>query len=174
MEPRTFRVNARDRAPLLQFILSSLRSQKCGILYFSPADIAPFRVTFETCDGERMGIIVYAFLANSRVTRNRPADEHRFQIKYGSKDGRSHPLWQDPFGLYTTLFVGINPEQGFFVGADPVLHSPTKFFISLEFKQTHADSIVADGWHVWERDRRANDEEPVEVLVGGTPGYFPR
>lgn len=120
-----------------------------------------------------MGIIAYAFLANSRPTRNRPSDEHRFQIKYDSKDGGVHRLWQDPFGLYTTLFLGINPDTGFFVAADPVLHSPTKFFISLEFKRSQADRIVGDGWHVWERDRR-QDEELVEVLVGGTLPSFLR
>jgi len=57
-----------------------------------------------------MGIVAYAFLANSKPTKNRPPDEHRFQLKYGSKDDRLHELWQDPFGLYTTLLVGINPE----------------------------------------------------------------
>lgn len=80
-------------------------------------------------------------------------------------------LWQDPFGLYTTLLVGINPEQGFFVGADPVLHSPTKLFISLEFKERNVEQILRDGWHVWERDRRSEDE-PTEVLVGGTGASF--
>ena len=79
-----------------------------------------------------------------------------------------HPLWQDPYGLYTTLFMGINPDLGFFVGADPVLHSPTKFFISVEFKDAAVQAIGARGWHVWERDRRAGEDEPVEVLVGGT------
>jgi len=121
-----------------------------------------------------MGIVAYAFLANSKPTKNRPPDEHRFQLKYGSKDDRLHELWQDPFGLYTTLLVGINPERGFFVGADPVLHNPTRFFISLEFKEEHVAVIERDGWHSWERDRRAGDDQPVEVLVGGGPLAFLR
>ncbi|MDI1428118.1 hypothetical protein [Polyangium sorediatum] len=120
-----------------------------------------------------MGIIAYAFLANTRLTKNRPDDEHRFQVKYGSKDGELHPLWQDPFGLYTTLFVGINPERGFFVGADPVLHSPTKFFISVEFKEAHATAIERFGWHAWERERQGADD-PVEILAGGQPTAFLR
>jgi hypothetical protein len=64
-----------------------------------------------------------------------------------------HELWQDPFGLYTTLLVGINTERGFFVGAGPVLHSPTRLFISLEFKQHHVDEILEHGWYTWERER---------------------
>ena len=67
-------------------------------------------VTVPPGSGERLGILCYAFLANQVQTTNRPDDEHRFQVKYGSKDGKLHRLWRDPFGLYTTLFVGINPH----------------------------------------------------------------
>jgi restriction-modification system family protein len=171
-EYRKYKVSRKHREPLLDFMLQSLRSEGCQILYSSPPTEAPFRITFETPEGERLGIVAYAFLANSRLTRNRPKDEHRFQLKYSSKDGQLHELWQDPFGLYTTLLVGINTELGFFVGADPVLHSPTRLFISLELKQYQVDQILEKGWHVWERDRRGAPKEPVEVLVGGRPGSF--
>jgi hypothetical protein len=110
------------------------------------------------------------------VTTNRPADEHRFQLKYGSKDGLLHELWQDPFGLYTTLLIGINPERGFFVGADPLLNSPTRLFISKEFKESHARDISQDGWCAWARAQRpkmfAQESEVVETLVGGTASNF--
>ena len=169
---RTYGVSRKDRQPLLDFMLEALRAEGCRILYSSPASEAPFRITFETADGERLGIVAYAFLANSRETRNRPLDEHRFQLKYGSKDGLLHDLWQDPFGLYTTLLVGINPDLGFFVGADPVLHSPTRLFISIEFKERYVEEILAKGWYAWERERQRAPEEPVEVLVGGTSRSF--
>lgn len=60
--------------------------------------------------GERMGI-AYAFRATFTPTRKRPVDEHSFQVKYGSREGRFHSIWTDPYGLYTTLVCGINPEQ---------------------------------------------------------------
>lgn len=172
----TFHVSRRHRQPLLRFMTDALEAEGCRILYASPADEAPFRLTFETAAGERLGILAYAFFANSRLTRNRPRDEHRFQIKYGSKDGQFHELWQDPYGLYTTLLVGIDPQLGFFVGADPVLHSPTRFFISLEFKHEHVTEILRKGWHAWERDHRRRDgrDEPVEALIGGTQRSFLR
>lgn len=132
----------------------ALEVSKCRVIHASPADEAPFRISFVLPNGERMGIVAYAFLANTKPTKNRPGDEHRFQVKYGSKDGALHELWQDPFGLYTTVFVGINPERDLFVGADPVLHSPTKFFISVEFKEDHAAQIDRHGWHA--RERAAN------------------
>lgn len=121
-----------------------------------------------------MGILVYAFFANSQPTRNRPADEHRFQVKYGGESKRLHRLWQDPYLLYTTLFCGIDPERGIFVGADPVLHSPTRFFISIEYKQRHVEEICTRRWHSWERQRREGSDDPVEVLVGGTKESFLR
>jgi len=168
MDFRTYRVAARDRAPLLSFILDALEAGGCQIIHRPSPETAPFRITYEAPTGERAGLVAYAFLANTKTTRNRPADEHRFQVKYGSKDGRLHHLWQDPYGLYTTVLMGINADLGFFVGADPVLHNPTRFFISIEFKDAAVKQIIRRGWHVWERDRRAVDDRPAEVLVGGT------
>jgi len=126
-----------------------LQEQVATILYASSPDIAPFRITFETAEGERWELSPMPSWRNNRETKGRPPDEHRFQVKYGSKNkdksSNLHELWQDPMGSYTTLFVGINTELGFFVGADPVLHSPTLFFISTEFKQSHADRILKEG-----------------------------
>jgi hypothetical protein len=173
-EYRTYSVSRRDKEPLLAFMLDALRGEGCRILYSSPPTEAPFRITFETPEGERLGVVAYAFFANSRLTKNRPADEHRFQLKYGSKDHQVHEIWRDPFGIYTTLFLGINPGLGIFVGADPTLHSPTRFFISIEFKQSHIDEIIHRGWFAWERESRRSSKEPVEVLVGGTSGNFLR
>jgi hypothetical protein len=171
----TFRVSSRGRESLRDFMESALRAGGCTLIHTSAANEAPFRLSFLTPWGERIGIVAYAFLANSRPTKNRPSDEHRFQVKYGSKDGKLHPLWQDPFGLYVTLFLGIDPEAGFFVGADPVLNSPTRFFISKEFKRSHVDAIEKSGWHAWERDqRRAAVSDPVEIFVGGKAEHFLR
>lgn len=172
MDYRRYRVQAADRGPLLEFILDALRDAGCTILHCTPPTEAPFRISFETRLGERMGILAYAFRATFTPTKNRPDDEHSFQIKYGSRDGELHTIWQDPFGLYTTLFVGINPDSGFFVGADPEMHNPTKFFIRLEFKQAHVDAIRAQGWHAWERRKIGREQDPIEVLVGGTKASF--
>jgi hypothetical protein len=175
MDYPRFRVSARDRSPLLAFIRDALERCGCAVLHTSPPSEAPFRFTFEAPDGERLGILVYAFLANSKATRNRPSDEHRFQLKYGSNDGELHQLWQDPFELYTTLLVGINPDLGFFVGADPLHHSPTRFFISIEFKDRDAQAIIANGWVFWERvTRRRGIDQPIELMVGGRPESFLR
>jgi len=174
MPYRRYSVSPHQKQPLLDFMLSALASCGCRILHHSGPREAPFRISFETPDGERMGIIAYAFFANRLITRNRPADEHRFQVKYGPKTPEVHPLWQDPYGLYTTLFLGVNPEGRFFVAADPLLHSPTRFFISVEFKDDAVSRVLEQGWHAWERQRRLRSglEEPVEIMVGGVPEQF--
>jgi hypothetical protein len=176
MDYRRWVVSRRARAPLVEFMVSALRTCGCQVLHTSPASEAPFRITFETPDGERMGILAYAFLANQKLTRNRPKDERRFQIKYGPKSEELHQLWQDPFQLYVTLFFGIDAEEGFFVGADPVAHSPTRFFISLEFKDRHVEALRREGWTYWERQNRDRFSllEPLEVVVGGLPESFLR
>ncbi len=167
---RQYTVSRKHRAPLVQFILAALEGKGCRIIQTSPPDRAPFRITFETADGERMGILAYAFYANNKLTKNRPPDEYRFQLKYGTKTGEEHELWQDPYGLYTTLLMGVSPEEEFFVGFDPVLHNPTKHFISLEFKESFVDEVQKKGWAQEERQRQAKGfDEPVEVIVGGKP-----
>src|SRR5579885_3511580 len=120
-EYRTYKVQASARRPLIDFMRGALEASGCRIIRFSDPTEAPFRFTFETPEGERMGVVAYAFLANSKLTKNRPDDEHRFQVKYGPDDKTLHTIWSDPFSLYTTLFVGIDPERGVFVGADPNL-----------------------------------------------------
>jgi hypothetical protein len=154
-------------------MIEGLQLSGCRIISAPRPDHAPFVFTFETRAGERMGVVAYAFRATRTPTRNRPKDERSFQIKYGSKDdyaaNNSHVLWQDRLGLFTTLLIGIDLEERFFVAADPILHSPTKFFIRLEFKDKHAERIKHAGWHSWERERRAGrNPEPTESLVGGT------
>lgn len=171
--PRSYNVQRADREPLVRFMREALESQGCRIIYASEPNRAPFIITFETLTGERMGVVAYAFLATRTVTRNRPEDERSFQVKYGGKlANNSHVIFQDPLGLFTTVFVGISPNDGFFVAVDPEVHNPTKFFIRIEFKDQNAADIQRAGWVAWERSRINREDEPVEVLVGGTKEHF--
>jgi len=156
-------------------MVDALVDRGCRIIHASSASTAPFFIVFETATGERHGIVAYAFRATRTPTRNRPNDERSFQIKYSSKDSvNEHQLWRDPWGLFTTLLVGIDPDAGYFVAADPSLHNPTKFFIRLEFKDEHAEQITKKGWFAWERARRSGTRQdaPIEVLVGGRQNRF--
>lgn len=175
-----YRVQAAARRPLINFMLDALRLSGCRILHEPDPTEAPFVITFETPAGERMGIVAYAFFANESPTKlNRPPDERSFQIKYGSDDKKLHTLWQDPLGLYITILIGIDPESGFFVAADPEVHNPTRFFIRLEFKERHVVAIKREGWFAWERESRGPKHLDIgqrtfqfETLVGGTRESF--
>lgn len=171
--PHTYRVQRADREPLVRFMRDALESRGCRILFASEPDRAPFVITFETLTGERMGVVAYAFLATRTPTKNRPEDERSFQVKYGSKLANNlHTIFQDPSGLFTTVFLGISPDENYFVAVDPEIHNPTKFFIRIEFKDKNVDDIKRDGWVTWERSRINREDEPVEVLVGGTKEHF--
>jgi hypothetical protein len=166
---RTYRVVAGKRAGTLDWLIRGLEAGGCRIITPPRTDRAPFKVVFQSPDGERIGTVFYLFTITCVETKNRPSDECRFQIKYADRDGLLHGIWQDPTGLYTTVLLGIDPITGCWVAADPVLHNPTLMYISLEFKQNQFDLAQASGWHAWERESKIRKLEPVEVLVGGRP-----
>jgi hypothetical protein len=150
----------------------------CKIVHSSSADSAPFVIAFETPEGERLGIVAYAFLATRTPTKNRPKDERSFQIKYGSKESyasnNEHELWQDPLGMFTTMLLGIDVERGICVSADPIVHSPTKFFIRVEYKDEQAEAVEKRGWFAWERAKRSTpiNGPRVETMVGADREHF--
>src|SRR5665213_3396099 len=82
---KTYSVSAAEKSLLLKFIVDGLEERGCRIVSTSPSDRAPFYIVFDSPSGERHGVLAYAFRANSKLTTNRPPDEHRFQIKYGGE-----------------------------------------------------------------------------------------
>jgi hypothetical protein len=175
---KTYSVSRVDKASLLKFIVDALVMRRCTVLSASDPGHAPIYIVFETPSGVRQGLLAYAFFANTRPTKNRPVDEHRFQIKYGSELKGNLDLTIDPHGLVTTIFLGIDPARGIFVAADPAMNNPSPMSRSVEFKAGNVDDILAHGWSAWERDRKkprtktrptaALDEDTrFQVLVGG-------
>jgi hypothetical protein len=179
LEWNTYGVRRSEKQILLDFILHGLADRGCTVLTASDPGQAPFYITFETPAGERHAVLAYAFLANSRLTNERPEDEHRFQIKYGGNLKGVLEVAVDPHEVVTTIFLGIDVERKIFVAADPLMNAPSPMSRSVEFKAHHVDAIQAQGWHAWERDRRApktktrrtaeiDEDTRIQVLVGGT------
>jgi hypothetical protein len=175
---KTYSVSRAAKAPLMRFIADALRMRGCEVIFASDPARAPFYIVFDTPTGERHGLLAYAFLANTKLTLNRPSDEHRFQIKYGGELKGVLEVGVDPNRLITTIFLGIDLERGLFVAADPVMNNPSPMSRSVEFKARHVDEILAHGWSAWERDRiepRAktrptatlDEDTRVQVLIGG-------
>lgn len=176
---RSYCVRRTDKALLLNFILEGLEERGCEIRYASDPGEAPFYIAFETPSGERRGVLAYAFYANTKHTRKRPSDEHRFQIKYGGDLSSSLDVALDPHGVITTIFLGINPKAGIFIAADPAVNTPAPMSRSIFFKEHDVATIQKQFWAAWERDRHRpktktrpafNPEDEdlrTEVLVGG-------
>jgi len=175
---KVYSVSARNKEPLLQFISEALEQRGCRILHVSPANRAPFLIIFDLPGSERISVLAYAFFANSEPTRNRPSDEHRFQIKYGGNLKGVLDVAVDPMGVTTTIFIGVDPERKIFVAADPLMNNPSPMSRSIEFKADNVASVEARGWSAWERDRhdaktttrRAFELLPdirTEILIGG-------
>ena len=175
---KVYSVSAGDKRPLLAFIQQALEMRGCIVRHVGPANRAPFHIVFDMPGGERVSVLAYAFLANSKVTKNRPDDEHRFQIKYSGDLSGVIDVAVDPLGLTTTLFLGIDLERKLFVAADPLMNNPSPMSRSVEFKSEHVEQILADGWAAWERERRdaktttrrAFELLPdirTEILIGG-------
>lgn len=166
-EFKTYRVSGGHRRMLVDFVADGLGAAGCRLIHKPSAGSAPFRLVIETPWGERLGVVMYLFRSTMVVTRNRPSDEARFQVKYGSESTELHPLFIDPYGLYITIFAGIDLEHGVIVSADPAMHNPTRFFISIEYKNQLTEETLRSGWSSWEREKRGGDE-PIEILIACT------
>lgn len=150
------------------------------IIRKSDDNVAPFLFDVKTFDGQELSLVCYAFTANKYTQRGRPANEHRFQVKYGSSFDRSHSLYIDPDRKIITLMFGIHEQLDLFVGVDPEMHNPTWFSSSIEFKEENLLKSIQDGWHGWERERviggkrRVDIQEDLrtEIVLGFRPEYF--
>lgn len=178
---KVYSVSAHDKEPLLQFVREALEQRGCTVVNVAPASRAPFHIVFDLPGGERMSVLAYAFLANTKVTKNRPADEHRFQIKYGSDLSGVLDVAVDPLGVTTTIFLGIDLERKIFIAADPLMNNPSPMSRSVEFKAENVDCILEYGWCAWERDRREAKTTTrrkfellpdirTEIIIGGKQG----
>jgi hypothetical protein len=138
----------------------------------------------EDPDGRPVALCAYVFTATHQQIRNRPPDEHRFQVRYGDVNSDSwkaedHPVGFDPLGSDITLVLGVHEAADLFIAVDPIAYDPLPMGISVFFKDAEVEAAQEHGWHVWERDniagaRRGNPrtELGLETLVAFKPELF--
>jgi len=160
---------------------AALEASGCKILEEADPSSAPFEYEIETPDGEQLALVCYAFTANKYRQKGRPSDEHRLQVKYGSQFDRLHNVFIDDSRKRLTLMYGVHHEEGIFVAVDPMMHNPTWFSMSIEFKDEHVASTVEAGWSGWERERKMGRRHVMpkqslttEAVLGFTPEHFLR
>lgn len=175
------------RKEIVAKITEALRASGARIIREPDPGIAPFEYAIELPSGEQRQLVCYAFTAKVYGQGGRPKGEHRFQLKYGSKFDRSYELFIDPTRDRSrrkiTLLFGVHLELDLFVAVDPLMHTPTWFSSSVEFKETDLKEARALGWHAWERERTAGgrrQKQPIldtesfqtEAVTAFTPEYF--
>lgn len=156
--PLRYSVSPADKAPLLAMFGEGLRAGGAVVVEEPEPGEAPFRYVIVTPTGERLKLTAYLFRATKYHPgdkRERPSDEHRFQIKYGSDFTHYHFLQvpEPDDELAVTVFMGVHLEERLLIGCDPTMHNPTWFSKSVEFKDEHVRLAMERGWYGWERER---------------------
>ena len=166
------------------FLTTAIERSGGRVLSSSPPAQAPRFLGLEDEEGKPIGLCAYVFLANRRETRNRPANEHRLQIRYGDVNdaawrAQDHPVGFDPLGVDVTLIVGVHLEADLLVALDPLIYDPLPLGISIFFKDSEIDAAKSSGWHVWERDNISGQRRQalraalgVETLLAVAPNRF--
>lgn len=176
------RYAVKGREGVVTFIGDALELAGARVVEAPSPKSAPFVFRIVTPAGEILELICYAFLANKYRQKGRPADEHRFQVKYGSDFDRYHHLHIADEPHRVTLMLGVHLEEKIVVAVDPAMHNPTWFSSSVEFKEEHISDVHRTGWCGWERSRsggRRKQPMPLlscqtEVLLGLRPDRFLR
>ncbi len=163
----------KGKGPAVEAITAALKASGAKILSAPDSNpkTAPFLYSVELPSGERVDLVCYAFTANKYEQGERPSDEHRFQVKYGSDFTRYHYLYFDPTGKAVTLFFGIHFDQKIFVAVDPRAHDPTWFSKSIEFKDEHITQIKKHGWFGWERRRVKSGRRKMVLVDNGDESF---
>ena len=147
------------------------------VLYTSPSNRAPLYVGVRLPSDEHVGLLIYAFRMKRKVTKRRPKDEVRGQLRYGSESSwtRDHRLGRDIAGVDTTLILGVDVDREILVALDPQLYELLPMGNSFYMKDRQLEATKREGWHVWEAETRdgtkraARSPSFLETLISCTP-----
>ncbi|MCM4084899.1 hypothetical protein [Paractinoplanes hotanensis] len=142
-----------NRTDLHAFLITAAEASGGRVLYASDPGRAPVYLGVQLDSDERMGMLFYPFRVTRNTIRKRPADEVRGQLRYGSEETwkRVHPVGRDVAGVDSTMIVGIDIEDGIFIGLDANLWDPLPMGISFYIKDADVAEAQRSGWHVWEK-----------------------
>lgn len=167
-----------NRADLHDFLLHAVEASGGRVLYASDPGRAPVYLGVQLDSDERIGMLVYPFRITHNTITNRPDDEVRGQLRYGSEESwkREHPVGRDIAGVDVTMILGIDLTAGVILGLDANLWDPLPMGISFYAKTAEIELARDAGWHVWEKlnrggSKRAEARSPtnLETVVAFTP-----
>lgn len=180
--PKTYAISAK-RQPVIDLLHRAVEASGGRVVSCSYFDqrVAPIFLGAEGEDGHRYGLLTYPFTATRRTTRNRPAAEHRFQIRFGDPTRvrrEANPLAHDPSGVDITLVLAADPEHDLLVGLDPLVYAELPMGVSGYYRDTHAEAVASSGWLAWAKEKskprteQGSNWEGLECMVGFRPDRF--
>jgi hypothetical protein len=162
--------NVSGRQDLHAFLVEAVEASGGRVLYASDYRRAPIYLGVQGAGDERIGLLVYPFRMSRIPTQNRPPDESKGQIRYGSETAwheETHPVGLDVAGVDTTMILGLHLEDRLLVGLDPSLYDPLPMGISFYAKDERLTVAARDSWHVWERLNRPGSVREAPRAQGG-------
>lgn len=167
--PRGYPVTG--RADLHALLIDSVAQSGGTVLYASSSRRVPVYLGVEDAAGERRGLMIYPFRMTKVAIRNRPVNEIRGQLRYGSEaswNSDDHWIARDLAGVDTTLLLGVYADGPLFVGLDPTLYDPLPLGISAAYiKDQQVEDTRQQGWLVWERENHAGQLRQAPRAAGG-------
>lgn len=166
------------RADMHDFLLRAVEASGGRVLYASGPERAPIYLGVQLDSDERIGMLIYPFRVTRNTIKNRPDDEVRGQLRYGSEDSwtRDHPIGRDIAGVDVAMILGIDLADGVILGLDANLWDPLPMGISFYAKEAEIDQAKRTGWHVWEKINRGGNKRTearsptnLETVVAFTP-----
>lgn len=166
------------RGDLHAFLIEAVSASGGRVLYASDPHRAPVYLGVQLDSDERIGMLVYPFRMTRNTIKNRPADEVRGQLRYGSEGSwkHEHPVGRDVAGIDVSLILGIDLVDGVLLGLDANVWDPLPMGISFYAKDSDVQEAKASGWHVWEKINRAGTKRTaprsptsLETIVAFTP-----
>jgi hypothetical protein len=131
------------KVDLHDYLVSAVEQSGGRVLYASSPARAPVYLGVQTPGDARAGILAYPFRATHRQILNRPSDEHRLQLRYGSEQSWDdlHTIGRDIAGVDTTVVLGAHLERDVLIGLDPALYDPFPMGVSVEFKDEDVRAV---------------------------------
>ncbi|MFB8892641.1 hypothetical protein [Microbacterium plantarum] len=167
-----------NRTDLHDFLAHAAEASGGRLLYVSDPGRAPIYLGVQLDSDERIGMLIYPFRITHNTITNRPDDEVRGQLRYGSEASwkREHPVGRDIAGVDVTMILGIDLTAGVLLGLDANLWDPLPMGISFYAKTAEIEQAREHGWHVWEKvnrggNKRAEARSPthLETVVAFAP-----
>jgi len=158
------------RQDLHAFLQEAVEASGGRVLYASEPRRAPVYLGVQGAQDERLGLLLYPFRMGRTITKNRPADESKGQIRYGSETSwhqGQHPVGRDVAGVDTTLVLGVHLADRLLLGLDPALYDPLPMGISFYAKDAELEAAAQTGWHVWERENKPGRVRDAPRAQGG-------